>query len=140
MSSEGLGKVYADGAAIVRQGELGDAMFAIQSGQVEVLRETPAGEVGVAVLGPGDLFGEMAILEKEVRSATVRARGEARVLTIDKKTFLRRVQEDPSLAFNLARMLCARVRALDAEVVQLRHDVAKLREGAAEAPAFVAAR
>ena len=97
MGTDGLGKTYGDRQAVVRQGETGDCMYAIQNGRVEVVRETDGGEVRVAVLEEGDIFGEMAIFEKEVRSATVRALGEARVLSIDKRTFLRRVQEDPSL-------------------------------------------
>lgn len=124
MSTEGLGKVYADRQVVVRQGEIGDCMFSIQSGRVEIVRETEHGEVQVGELGEGDIFGEMAILQKEVRSATVRACGEARVLTIDKRTFLRRVQEDPSLALNVARTLCARVRRLDAEIACLKDQLA----------------
>lgn len=124
MNSEGMGRLYHDGQVIVRQGEIGDCMFAIQAGSVEVVRQSEHGEIRVAVLQEGAIFGEMAILEKEVRSATVRALREARVLTIDKKTFLRRVQEDPSLAFNLARMLCARVRRLNAEIATLRDSLA----------------
>jgi CRP-like cAMP-binding protein len=76
--------------------------------------------VRVAVLEEGEIFGEMAIFEREVRSATVRAQGEARVLTVDKKTFLRRVQEDPSLAFNLVQMMSRRIRRLSDEIAELR--------------------
>jgi CRP-like cAMP-binding protein len=129
MSMDGLGKVYGDRQVVIRQGETGDCMFAIQAGRVEVVRETEGGDFRVAVLQEGDIFGEMAIFEKEVRSATVRALGEARVLTIDKKTFLRRVQQDPSLAFNLARMMCTRIRRLNAELDTLR------KESVARAPA-----
>ena len=120
MSSSGLGKTYADGEIIVRQGESGDCMFAIQKGRLEVIRSGKDGEVRVAVLEDGEIFGEMAIFEREVRSATVRALGEARVLTVDKKTFLRRVQEDPSLAFNLVRMMSRRIRRLSGEIADLR--------------------
>ena len=120
MGSEGLGKIYGDRQVVVRQGELGDCMYAIQQGRVEVVRETGGGETRVAVLEEGDIFGEMAIFEKEVRSATVRAVGEARVLTIDKRTFLRRVQQDPSLAFNVASMMCRRIRHLNEELAALR--------------------
>jgi CRP/FNR family cyclic AMP-dependent transcriptional regulator len=120
MTMDGLGKVYGDGEVVVRQGDTGDCMFSIQAGRVEVVREADAGPVRVAVLQEGDIFGEMAILDKEVRSATVRALGEARVLTIDKRTFLRRIQEDPSIAFNLARALCGRIRRLNAEVAALK--------------------
>jgi CRP-like cAMP-binding protein len=62
----------------------------------------------------------MAIFEKQVRSATVRALSEARVLTVDKKTFIRRVQEDPTLAFNLVRMMSQRIRNMNAQVGEKR--------------------
>ena len=85
MRRAALGKSWADGEAIVRQGEVGNSMYVVQAGEVEVLRETEDGEVRLAVLEAGDFFGEMSIFEREVRSATVRARGEARVLTVDKR-------------------------------------------------------
>jgi CRP-like cAMP-binding protein len=115
-----MGKVYAKGQVVVKQGETGDCMFAIQSGRLEVLKEDGKGEVRVALLEQGDIFGEMAIFEREVRSATVRALDEARVLTVDKKTFLRRIQEDPSIALNLVRMMSQRIRRLSSEVAQMR--------------------
>jgi CRP/FNR family transcriptional regulator len=133
MGTDGLGKIYGDRQAVVRQGETGDCMYAIQNGRVEVVRETDGGEVRVAVLEEGDIFGEMAIFEKEVRSATVRALGEARVLSIDKRTFLRRVQEDPSLAFNLALMMCKRIRRLNAELASLRQGAGTASAGRSDA-------
>ncbi len=120
MSTGGMGKLYAKGQVVVRQGETGDCMFAIQSGRLEVVKEDTKGEVRVALLDQGDIFGEMAIFEREVRSATVRALDEARVLTVDKKTFLRRIQEDPSIALNLVRMMSQRIRRLSSEVAQMR--------------------
>ncbi len=111
--AKALGRVYADGEVVFRQGDTGDCMYTIQDGRLEVLAEREGREpVRLAVMETGDIFGEMAIFVREVRSATVRALGEARVLTIDKRTFLGRVQEDPSLAFNLVRMMSARIRAL----------------------------
>jgi len=120
MNAAILGRTYANGEMIVREGETGDCMFAIQKGRLEVLRTAKDGEVRLAVMEEGDIFGEMAIFEREVRSATVRALGEARVLTIDRKTFLRRVQEDPSLAFNLLRMMSRRIRRLSLEIAELK--------------------
>lgn len=122
MSAGNLGKTYSDGQIIVTQGEPGDCMFAIQSGRVEVVKVDAEGEVRVATLEEGDIFGEMAIFEREVRSATVRASGEARVLTVDKKTFLRRIQEDPSIAFNLVRMMSGRIRRLSTDLAKMRTD------------------
>ena len=93
---------------------------AAQSGEVEVVRETDEGEVPLAVLGPGDFFGEMSIFEREVRSATVRARGEARVLTVDKRTLLRRIRKDPFLAVSILKTMSYRIRELNAQLVQAR--------------------
>jgi CRP-like cAMP-binding protein len=125
MSDRGLGKVYRDGEEIVRQNEVGDCMFVIQEGQVEVLSELDDDEFRLGLLGPGEFFGEMAIVEKQARAATVRAVGEARVLTVDKRTFLRRVQEDPTLALNILRTLCQRIRALDTEIAELRDELSE---------------
>jgi CRP-like cAMP-binding protein len=123
MSAGALGKVYADGEVIVRQGETGDCMFTLQEGRLEVVIQQPGrGEVQVGIMEQGAIFGEMAIFEKEVRSATVRALGPARVLTIDKRTFLSRVQEDPSLAFNLVRMMSQRIRKLTAALSEAARD------------------
>ena len=120
MESGELGKIYKDTEIIIKQGEPGECMYVIQEGLVEVIKETERGEVQLALRGTGEFFGEMAIFEREVRSATVRALGEARVLTIDKKNFLRRIHEDPSLAFHLVQTMSARIRALSTEVSLLR--------------------
>ena len=113
MRKGSLGAVYPAGAVIVRKGEVGDCMYVVQSGEVEVVQDTAGTEQTLAVLEAGDFFGEMAVFEREVRSATVRARGEARVLKIDKKTLLRRIKEDPLLAVNLLQTLSRRIRDLN---------------------------
>ncbi len=119
MEREGLGKVYQDREIIVRQGEHGDCMYVVQEGQVEVLLETAQREERLAELGPGDVFGEMALFEREVRSATVRALGEARVLTVDRKGFLRRVHEDPSLAYRILQTMSRRLREANARLAAM---------------------
>ncbi len=116
MGKGALGKVYADGTDIVRQGDVGDCMYVVQAGRVEVVQATDIGEQHLAFLETGDFFGEMAVFEKETRSATVRAAGEARVLKVDKKTLLRRIKEDPLLAVNLLQTMSHRIRELNAEV------------------------
>ncbi len=109
-SRSALGKTYKDMEIIVKQGDPGDCMYVIQEGFVEIIHESEHGEVHLATRGKGEFIGEMAIFEREVRSATARASGEARVLTVDKKNFMRRIQEDPSLAFHLVQILSARLR------------------------------
>ena len=122
MNMGSLGKIYQNGETIVRQGELGDSMYVIQDGQVEVVSNAGNREVQLAVLGKNEFFGEMAIFEHEFRSATVRALGTARILTVDHKNFLRRIHEDPSLAYRLMEVMSKRVRRLSTEVTHLKQD------------------
>lgn len=107
-----VGKVYADGEPIVRQGDVGECMYVIQDGRVEVIAEHDGEEIRLRELGKNDFFGEMAIFEDEVRTATVRAIGDARVLTVDKKNFLSGIHEDPSLAFRIVETMSHRIRDL----------------------------
>lgn len=130
MSDDTLGRAYAPGETIVRQGEAGDCMYVVLRGTVEVFREDGGSSTRIAELGPGEIFGEMALCEKQPRSATVRAVGEVRALTVDKRTFLRRVQEDPSLAFNVLRVLSSRIRTLDVEIARLRDQLDAARRDA----------
>ena len=117
MNTGFIGKVYQDGEIIVRQGEVGDCMYVIESGKAEVLDQKGSKEVRLAVLGPSDFFGEMAIFDHETRSATVRAMGEVRAITLDKKTIQKRSIEDPWLAFRVMEKMSRRIRELDRRVV-----------------------
>jgi CRP-like cAMP-binding protein len=120
MDAGALGRTYPNGEVIVRQGEAGKEMYVVLSGKLEVVADVHGREVAIAVLVAGDVFGEMALFEREVRSATVRALGEARVLTIEKSSFLRRVHEDPSLAFRILEQMSRRIRGLLVEVAELK--------------------
>ena len=113
MTGEALGRWYEDGEAIVEQGEKGDCMYVVQEGAVEVSEDVDGKSVHLADLGPGDFFGEMALFSGARRSATVRAKGRASVLTVDKRTLLSRVQQDPSMAFNIMQKMSERIGFLD---------------------------
>lgn len=117
-----LGRVYQDGEVIVRQGDQGDALYVIQEGKVAVVAERGGKEVFLRELGPGDILGEMAVFDREVRSATVRAAGRARILTLDQEGLLRRFREDPTLAFHIMKTMSRRIRQLTAEVSRLQAD------------------
>ena len=120
MDSGALGKIYKDGEIIIRQGDKGDRMYVIQEGKVEVFQQKNDKDIHLAFLNEGDFFGEMAIFEKEERSASVRAIDEVRILTIDQKNFLRRIHEDPSLAFHVVKIMSQRIRQLDIEHTRIK--------------------
>jgi CRP-like cAMP-binding protein len=118
MARGALGKVFHDGDVIIRQGDVDDCMYVIQEGQVEIVLESQGQENVLSVLDTGDFFGEMALFDKDVRSATVRAVGDAKVLTVDKKSLMRRFLEDPSLAFRLVETMSKRIRDLQDKVAE----------------------
>ncbi len=119
MDTGALGRIYEDGEIIMRQGEVGDCMYVIQEGEVDILCEENGKEVRLATRKAGDFIGEMAIFDRDVRSATVRAKGKARILTVDKKNFMSRIHEDPSLAFRVVETMSYRLRELQAEYTKL---------------------
>ena len=68
-----LGKIFSSGEVIVQQGDVGEEMYVVQAGKVEVVLESGGRHERVAVLGPRDFFGEMALLSEGQRTATVSA-------------------------------------------------------------------
>jgi len=86
---------------------------------VAVFDESGGIETKVAELGEKEFFGEMGLFEKDVRSATVRALGEAKVMTIDKRNFYSTIQKDPSLAFSLLESMSKRLRRTSKELGEL---------------------
>jgi CRP-like cAMP-binding protein len=116
MESGALGKIYEDGEIIIRQGEECDCMYVIQEGEVDILADVDGEETHIAVRQAGEFIGEMSIFDSDRRSATVRARGPARLLTIDKRNFISRIHQDPSIAFRLVEIMSHRIRDLTAKL------------------------
>lgn len=124
-----LGRAYQDGEVLCRQGEPGDCLFVIQEGEFEVVREDDGRETVIRVAGKDELLGEMAIFDRAPRSATVRARGPGRALTLDKRNFLKRINEDPSLAFRIIQTMSQRIREVTSRAAELERKLAA-RDGA----------
>jgi CRP-like cAMP-binding protein len=99
---------FNEGDIIFKKGAPGDALYLIREGEVEVLSpksEDDQTEDVVAVLRSGDLFGEMALVEGEPRSATVRAGTEAKLWRIRKEYFEDIMNKDHAIAFKVYRRL-----------------------------------
>ena len=124
-----LGKVYEDGEVITHQGDTGHAMFVVQRGQVEITLRTETEEIILSTLERGDVFGEMALFTNRERSATARAVGRARVMTVDKRGFMKRVHQDPSLAYRILQKMSERIQSLNDQVGGLRTEIAKREAG-----------
>lgn len=94
------------GEVLFEAGEAGDSMFVIVSGQVEVVR---SGSV-IARLGEGESVGEMAALDWEPRSATVRATAACHLVRLERNDLMDLLTDYPELVRNLARVLVERIR------------------------------
>jgi CRP-like cAMP-binding protein len=122
MKESELGKTYKDGEIICSEGEEGKSMFVIQSGTVEVSKKLPDGEMVLRTMTKGEIFGEIALFDRMPRSATVKAKGEAVVLSIDKKGFFAKASKDPTLAFNILEGMSRRIRELTRELSKYKED------------------
>ncbi|HEY9115316.1 MAG TPA: cyclic nucleotide-binding domain-containing protein [Bacteroidales bacterium] len=110
LGTNSIGTVYFDGQDIIKQGTIGNCLYVIQKGKVAVIKESSGKEIKVAELNEKDFFGEMGLFEKDVRSCTIRSVGQSTILTIDKRSFYKIIQNDPSIAFNLLEKMSQRLR------------------------------
>jgi CRP-like cAMP-binding protein len=120
MKESELGKAYSDGDVIFQEGEEGDRMYVVQSGRVRITKKSPAGELPIAILEKGEIFGEMALFDRLPRSATATAIGDTRILGIDKQKLFQTIDRDPTLVFRLIESMSSRIRRLDEEFTQLK--------------------
>ena len=100
---------YAAGDVIFAEGDKGDAMYVVRSGEVTVERNGSIMET----LGGGGVFGEMALIDGAPRSATARAKTDCEVAPINEKTFLFLVHETPFFAIAVMRTLASRLRHMN---------------------------
>ena len=101
------------GQEIVREGDSGVGMFIIRSGKVEIVQEHGGHPEKVRDLGPGDVFGEMALLDEFPRSATVRAVEPTTCLGITRWHFRGILESHPQIALKLLPVLTKRLRAAE---------------------------
>lgn len=99
---------FNPGATIFKRGEVGDAMYLVREGEVEVMApglEEGDAETSVAKLVPGDIFGEMALVMGQPRTATVRAVNDAKCLRLPREYFEELMRDDSVLALKIYKQL-----------------------------------
>lgn len=128
---------FAQDALLFAEGDDGDSMYVIISGSVEVFRKPPGAEpVQLNVAGPGETIGEMALIEHQPRTASVRALAPTTTLELSRGTLSSRLQIEAALCRNIARMLAQRLRrnndALTALAVKTQPPAAEKTAAAAK--------
>jgi small-conductance mechanosensitive channel/CRP-like cAMP-binding protein len=107
---------YGDGEAVVRQGENTTELYIVKTGEVVVRRERTNGadEQDLARLGPGQFFGEMALMTGEPRNATVRAKGACALFVIEHASLAEVLEDAPELAEHISRVIAERQSEIEA--------------------------
>ncbi|MBI5511203.1 MAG: cyclic nucleotide-binding domain-containing protein [Deltaproteobacteria bacterium] len=112
-----------DGAAVVfNEGEVGDALYVIAKGAVEIVRRTGTGFATIATLEAPQFFGEMSLIDKEYRSATVRAKTKAVLLQLTNENlhiFAKNFRNGFTwVVVNIARVLSSRLREVNKRLAE----------------------
>lgn len=111
---------FAKNSVIFDQGDPGDAMYLVLVGRVKVVLYSETGrEVILAQLGPGDCFGEMAVIAEQPRSAHVIALEDVSLLSLTRKAFVDIVRRSPDIALNLLRLMTDRLTEADEKIGNL---------------------
>ena len=116
-----------DGAVIIHQDSLGQALYLLKQGEAIVRRRDPltGDEKDIATLRTGELFGEMSLIDDQLASADVVAKGEVELLVIPRREFETLLSKNDKLAVKVFRCFCAalsdRLRKANAKLAEVGH-------------------
>ncbi len=114
-----FGKEMPKGTVLCREGEPGKEMYVLQSGKVAISKKVRDVEKVLAVLGPGEFFGEMAIISNKPRNASAIVEEDARLLVIDPKTFEAMIRGNSEISVRMIKKLAERLSEADAQIESL---------------------
>jgi CRP/FNR family transcriptional regulator, cyclic AMP receptor protein len=108
------------GATIVSKGDPGNSLIAVISGTVKISVSSADGRSAILnLIGPGEIFGEMSVLDGQPRSADATANTNCEIFVIDRREFLPFVRSQPALAMKFIELLCTRLRWTSDQVEQV---------------------
>src|SRR5512140_150096 len=114
-----FGKEFPKGTVLFNEGEPGKDMFVLQSGRISISKKVRDVEKVLAVLGPGEFFGEMAIISNRPRNASATVAEDARLLVIDPKTFEGMIRGNSEIAVRMIKKLAERLTEADSQIENL---------------------
>jgi CRP-like cAMP-binding protein len=105
----------APGEVLFHKGDAGHQMYVVKSGEMQIVD----GDHVFETIAPGGIFGEMALISKDPRSATAKATGHAVVIPVDEKRFLYMVQQTPMFALRVMDVMSSRLRAMNTRLASI---------------------
>ena len=110
-------KSYPRSAVVLTEGEMGDSLYMIQTGKVKVfIGDEDGREIILKILGPGDFFGEMSMIDKQPRSASVTTLEASTFHILSHAAFEKCTEQAPRIANMVMRVLATRVREADRKI------------------------
>ncbi|MBW1808998.1 MAG: Crp/Fnr family transcriptional regulator [Deltaproteobacteria bacterium] len=116
---ERFGREFPVGTAIFKEGDVGNEMYVIQSGKINISKSVRNVEKVLVTLGPGAFFGEMAIINQKPRSASAVVVEDARLLVIGPKTFETMIRGNAEIAVRMIKILAQRLQEADEQIENL---------------------
>jgi signal transduction histidine kinase len=98
------------GEILMQEGSPGGSLYVIIDGEFEITKRTGPGDLVIAVRGPGEVIGEMSLLDRSPRTATVRALGASHLLEIDQAAFRRLIESSPAATISILHTITSRLR------------------------------
>jgi CRP-like cAMP-binding protein len=117
--SQRFGREFPEGTVLFRDGEAGREMYVVQSGRVSISIASRGAEMVLATLGPGEFFGEMALLSNKPRSAMATMLEAGRLLVVDPKNFEAMIRGNGEIAARLIKKLSDRLQEADDQIENL---------------------
>jgi CRP-like cAMP-binding protein len=114
-----FGREFRKGTVLFREGDPGREMFVVHSGKVSIAKRVRDVDKVLATLGPGEFFGEMAIISNKPRNASAIVAEDARLLVIDPKTFEGMIRGNSEIAVRMIKKLADRLSEADAQIENL---------------------
>jgi len=107
---------FGAGQPVFQEGDSGDIMYVIRSGRVRIIRQQGNQQLTLAVLHPGESFGEMALIDRASRSATAIAEIDTELVVVGERAFEQMIKDRPDIALRLLRKLSARLREANRQI------------------------
>jgi CRP/FNR family transcriptional regulator, cyclic AMP receptor protein len=127
-------RTYSKSEIVFAENSTGNEMYIVCSGRVKLYTKSQGGRHTVlAVLKPGDHFGEMALVDRSPRSATAMAiKDDTKLVVLDKPKFLYLVQQQPDFAIAIIETLCSRLRDTNAHLTRVKSERGQTRRRRAQ--------
>jgi CRP/FNR family cyclic AMP-dependent transcriptional regulator len=116
---ERFGREFPAGTVVFAEGDVGNEMYVIQTGKIDITKHARDVEKVLVTLGPGAFFGEMAIINQKPRSASAQVVEDARLLVIGPKTFEAMIRSNSEIAVRMIKILAQRLQEADEQIENL---------------------